>query len=101
MSEPFHLFKRALLLVLADFLFFLQFVDGFLDVSPDIAHSGAVILQDFVQVLDDLLASFLSRRGHGHADDFPVVRGIEPQIRGANRFVNQRHDAGIPRRNDQ
>jgi len=36
-GELFEFVERALLFVLADFLILLQFVDGFLDVSADVA----------------------------------------------------------------
>src|SRR5580692_5773295 len=99
-SELFELVERAFLLVLADFLLFFQFIDGFLDVAPNIAHGGAVILEDFVQVLDDVLAAILRQRGNRYPDNFSIVRGIESEIGRANRLVDQRHGARIPGRDD-
>src|SRR5437899_6858676 len=62
MRDLFHLLDRALVFVLADLLVFLQLVDGFLDVAADVAHRRAVILQNFVQVLHNLLAALFRRR---------------------------------------
>src|SRR5262249_30657974 len=52
-GELFEFVERALLLVLADFLVLLEFVDGFLDVAADIADRGAVIFERLVDVLDE------------------------------------------------
>ena len=79
-GELFELVERALLVVFADFLLFFQFLDGFLDIAADIADGRAVILEDFVDVLDELLAPVLGKRGNGHADHFTVVLRIEAEI---------------------
>src|SRR6202795_3074362 len=59
--EFFELIEGAFLLVLADLFLFFQFIDRFLDVAADIAHRSAVILEDLVQVLDDILAAILGQ----------------------------------------
>src|SRR6266436_5039922 len=55
--ESIEFVKRTLLFVLADLLVLLELIDGFLDVTADVANGGAVILQDFVELLDHILAA--------------------------------------------
>ena len=60
-----------------------------------------MILQHLVQVFDDLFAALFRRRRHRHAHHFAVVCGVQPQVRGPDGFVDQRHHAWVPRRNHQ
>src|SRR3989449_11367177 len=53
-SDFFELFERAFLVVFADFLFFFEFFHRFFDVPPDVADRRAVVLEDFVEVLDQI-----------------------------------------------
>src|SRR6266705_2008694 len=50
--ELFELFHRPLSFVLAHLLFLLELFDRFLDVAADVAHGGAMIFEDLVQMLD-------------------------------------------------
>src|ERR1700731_257907 len=97
----FHLVQRPFLFILADLLFFLQLVNRFLDVAPDVAHRSAVILQHFVQVLHDILPALFRRRRHWHSHHLAVVGGVQPQVRSPYGFVDQRHHARVPWRNHQ
>jgi len=42
-------------------------LDAFLDVAPDVAHGGAMILQHLVQMLHDLLAAVFGERRNRNA----------------------------------
>src|SRR5208337_1617428 len=75
--------------------------DGFLDVAADVADGSTVIFKSFVDELDELFAALFRGRGDGNTHDLAVGGGIEAEVGGANGLVNERHGAGIPRRNHQ
>ena len=61
-----ELIEEALAFVFADFLFLLEFLDGFFNVAADVAHGGAMILQNLVQVFHQVLAALLGERRDRH-----------------------------------
>src|ERR1700688_3577378 len=90
-SDLFEFVERALLVVLADFLFLLEFLDGLFNVAAHAANRGAMIFEHLVNVLREILAAIFGERRDRNANDFAVVRGIQAEIGHANRPVNQRN----------
>src|SRR5690242_14965230 len=74
------LVEGALLFVLGDLLVLGRLFDQLIAVAPNIAHRGAVILKDAVQMLHHLASPFLGHRWHGDADDLAIVIGIEAEV---------------------
>ena len=75
-------FEGALLFVLADLLFFGEFLEGVVAVAADVADRGAVLFEDLVQVLADVAAALLGHGRNGDAHDLAVGMRIEAEIGG-------------------
>ena len=77
------------------FLSFMAFLMRVIAIAADVAHSGAVVFEEFVQVLDHVFAAFFGQRRHRHADNLAIVHGVQAEVGGTNGFFNRSQSRGI------
>src|SRR3982074_3630771 len=70
-------------------------------VAPDVADGYARLLGVALDQLHELLAPLLGERGHGDADELPVVAGVEPQLALLDGLLDRGDGAAVVGRDDQ
>src|SRR5260370_12313370 len=75
-SELLNLFHGAFFFVFSDLLVLQRFLNGIVAVAADVADGGAMLLEDFVQMLHHFPAALFGQSWDRNANDLSVIHGI-------------------------
>src|SRR5438552_10437530 len=95
--ELLHVFLRSPFLVLGNRLRLEQVLEVGDRIATDIAHGDAGVFGFAVYDFDELLAPLLCQRGHRNAYHVARGRGVQTQVRIADRLLDYLHHLLFPR----
>ena len=72
---------------------------SFIAVTADVTYSRAVILKNLVDVLGELFPAIFGERWNRNSDQPAVVRGVQSEIRCADRFLDRPDQRNVIRLN--
>src|SRR5579859_816056 len=78
-----------LMLILGDHLFVFQLFQVVHRMAPDVADGDPAILHMALDQLDELAAALLGQRRDDNTDELAVIRGVEPELRFLDGFLDR------------
>src|SRR5262249_41518389 len=80
-----NLVETLALVVFRDLVVLEELLQPFVGVAPDLAHAVPALLAQLVDMSGQLLPALVGQSRDGNAHELPVVRRVQPQVRGADR----------------
>ena len=91
--------ERLALFVIADELFFRNFLQLLVRIAPNVPQCNAPLFSEVTQLLREITPPLFRQWWNRDANDLSVVGWIQPQVRLANGLLDLTNHRGIPRLN--